>query len=28
VALAMAMRCALTYAAPPEDYAMGRLITL
>jgi phage terminase large subunit-like protein len=28
VALAMAMRVALTYAEPAEDYAMGRLITL
>jgi phage terminase large subunit-like protein len=28
VALAMAMRMALTYAQPAEDYAMGRLVAL
>ncbi len=28
VALAMAMRIALTYAQPAEDYATGRLIAL
>jgi phage terminase large subunit-like protein len=28
VALAMAMRCALTYASPVEEYTVGRLVTL